>query len=76
MNFLFEFLGPEGRWETAGVGEGDGEAAIENAIRDLAEQSGGELPAGEYRLMPGGQPDATWRLLELDAELRIVEEAP
>lgn len=76
MNFLFEFLGPEGRWEAIGVGEGDGDMAVEAAIADLAEKSGGGLPAGEYRYMPGAQIDARWRFLELDPGLLIIEATP
>lgn len=76
MNFLFEFRGPGDRWEAIGVGEGDGENAVDAAIADLAQKSGGALPAGEYRFMPGAQIDARWHVVELDADLSVIEAAP
>ncbi|MFN8161356.1 MAG: hypothetical protein U0R52_09990 [Solirubrobacterales bacterium] len=48
MVFDFARKNPHGSWEYAGTGHGNGRDAVLHAIEEVASESAGELPAGEY----------------------------
>lgn len=67
MRFPFEYLSGDDRWETVGVGRGDGERAAVDAFTEMARE--GEVAgfSGTYRYsLPG--PGERWGFLEVDAE--------
>ncbi len=62
--YHFQHLLEEGRWQPMGSGEGFGRDPVRDAVSNLSDLSGGNLPAGLYRYLPVDRaPDARWRFL-------------
>ena len=73
MLYHFEFHG-EHAWEAFGSGEGAGPAAISEALGDLSVLAGGELPAGEYRVIAATSGAARWQSVWLTEDGRVALE--
>jgi hypothetical protein len=61
----------QGRWEAFGSGEGGGEEASVEALRDLIRLAGGHLPAGTYRCIPARSNSTGREALRLDPDGRV-----
>jgi hypothetical protein len=61
----------QGRWEAFGSGEGRGEEASIEALRDLLRLAGGALPAGTYRCIAADSSSTRWESLRLDLDGRV-----
>jgi hypothetical protein len=66
MLFHFQLAGPYG-WEALGSGVGSGEDALTEALADLEELFGGELPRGEFRCIEIRGRDSRWVTFEVGA---------